>query len=183
MTILISGKHMDVGDSLTTSAQDSVKDLITRYMGSVLEASVTFSKDHHDFIADVQVHISHHFVVNCHGKASDAYRALAIALEKLETRIRKYKERLRGKKRSMEKPNTVQAAKYMISQEAEDTGEDLPITIAELDTPIETLTVSEAVMRLEITNYPVLVFKNDAQDRINIVYKRPDGNIGWIDPK
>lgn len=181
MTIAVSGKHIEVGESLTTHSQKSVSDLITRYMGTVLEASVTFAKDHHLFVADVQVHISHHFVVNCHGEDEDPYKALAHALEKLEARIRKYKNRLKTKKRG-EKDAFSQASKYVIAPQEEDAEGDVPLTIAELDTPIECLSVSEAVMRLEISNYPVVVFKNASNDRVNVVYKRPDSHIGWIDP-
>lgn len=183
MTILVSGKHMEVGETLTQHCVKAVEDLITRYMGSALEASVTYAKDHHLFKVDVQVHISHHFVVNCHGEDEDPYKAIAHALEKLEAKIRKYKNRLKSKKRGIEKPDFVQASKFLIAPQEEDNEGDTPLTIAELDTPIEALSVSEAVMRLEIGNYPVVVFKNAAQNRINVVYKRPDGHIGWIDPR
>ena len=183
MTISVAGKHMEVGESLTKFSHEAVENLVTRYMGNILEASVTFSKDHHDFLADVQVHISHHFVVTCHGKDHDAYKALMLALEKLEKRIKKYKDRLKNKKRTHEKPDFMEASKYLIASSEEDAGIDTPVTIAELNTHIETLSVSEAVMRLEVTDYPVIVFKNSAQNRVNIVYNRPDGNIGWIDPK
>ncbi|MBP9752382.1 MAG: ribosome-associated translation inhibitor RaiA [Proteobacteria bacterium] len=183
MTVMISGKHMEVGESLSAFTKKSVNDLILKYMGHVLQSNVTFSKSHHLFLVDLQVHISHHFVVNCHGEDDDAYRAVTLALEKLETRIRKYKDRLKSKNRSVEKNEFEIGLKYLIDSSKEDTVEDTPLTIAEVDTPIERLSVSEAVMRLEITHYPVLVFKNASNDRTNIVYRRPDNNIGWIDPQ
>lgn len=183
MGVLVSGKHMDVGESLTEFAKKNVSDMVQKYVGNALQTSVTFSKDHHLFLTDLQVHISHHFVVNCHGEDPDAYRSLSLALEKLETRIKKYKNRLKSKNRSLEKNDFEIASKYLIESSDNDVEEDMPLTIAEIDTPVEKLTVSEAVMRLEIINYPVLVFKNASNERINIVYKRPDHNIGWIDPK
>ncbi|CAO5682692.1 MAG: Ribosome hibernation promotion factor [Holosporales bacterium] len=184
MTVMISGKHIEVGESLSAFTQKSVKDLIVKYMGHVLQTNVTFSKSHHLFLCDLQVQISHHFVVNCHGEDEDPYKALTFSLEKLETRIKKYKDRLKAKNRSLEKNDFEMGLKYLIETSNEqDTAGDVPLTIAEVDTPIERLSVSEAVMRLEITNYPVLVFKNASNDRTNVVYKRPDNNIGWIDPK
>jgi ribosomal subunit interface protein len=184
MSVLISGKHMEVGESLTAFTEKAVRELIVRYMGHVLQTNVTFGKDHHRFAVDIQVHISHHFVVNCHGEDEDPYKAVTSALEKLETRIKKYRDRLKSKNRSAEKNVFENASKYLIETSHEDNHDtDVPLTIAEIDTPVERLTVSEAVMRLEITNYPVLVFKNASNDRTNIVYKRPDNHIGWIDPK
>lgn len=183
MTISVAGKHMEVGESLTKFSHESIENMISKYIGDVLDANVTYSKDHHEFIADVQVRISHHFVVNCHGKDPDAYKALTLALEKLQSRIRKYKDRLKSKKKLLDKAEFIEGSKYLIASSQEDEGTDVPVTIAELNTPIETLTVGEAVMRLEVTDYPVIVFKNVAQNRINIVYNRPDGHIGWIDPK
>jgi ribosomal subunit interface protein len=183
MTISVTGKHMEVGESLAAFTHESIKNIVERYMGNILEATATYSKDHHEFHVDVQVHISHHFVVHCHGKDEDAYKALTHALEKLGNRIKKYKDRLKNHKRLDEKADFTEGSKYLIASSEEDAGKDVPVTIAELNTPIETLTVGEAVMRLEVTNYPVLVFKNTAQNRINVVYNRPDGNIGWIDPK
>lgn len=183
MTISVAGKHMEVGESLSTFTHESIKNIVERYVGNILEANATYSKNHHEFHVDVQVHISHHFVVHCHGKDEDAYKALTHALEKLGHRIKKYKDRLKNHKRNAEKADFIEGSKYLIASSQEDGGKDVPVTIAELNTPIETLTVSEAVMRLEVTNYPVLVFKNIAQNRVNIVYSRPDGNIGWIDPK
>lgn len=184
MTIRVSGKHMEVGASLSEHAQESINDIVKKYMGHVLESHAVFSKDHHNFLADIQVHISHHFVVNCHGKDADPYKALSEALHKLETRIKKYKNRLQSRKRGAEKADFIEISKYIIEDTHDDDDEkETPVTIAELNTPIETLTVSEAVMRLEVTEYPMIVFKSAAHSRFNIVYKRPDGNIGWMDLK
>lgn len=181
MTIKISGKQMDVGQSLSEHAQKAVEDMVNRYIGHALETNIVFSKDHHMFQTDLQVHISHHFVVNCQGRDADPYKAIAQSLEKLENRIKKYKDRLRSKKR--DKTSFTEASRYVIDDQHVDTGKDTPITIAELGVSIESLTVSEAVMRLEVTDYPVIIFKNAAHDRLNVVYRRPDGNIGWVDAK
>jgi len=183
MTIRVSGKHMEVGESLSDYAQESINEIVKKYMGHVLESHAVFSKDHHNFLADIQVHISHHFVVNCHGKDSDPYKALSQALQKLETRIKKYKNRLQSRNRGAEKADFIEISKYIIEDSQDDHEQETPVTIAELNTPIETLTVSEAVMRLEITEYPMVVFKSAAHNRFNVVYKRPDGNIGWMDLK
>jgi ribosomal subunit interface protein len=183
MTIRVSGKHIEIGESLSNHAQEAINELVQKYMGHVLESHVVFSKDHHNFLADVQVHISHHFVVNCHGKDCDPYKALSEALSKLEIRIKKYKNRLQARKRGAEKVDFIEVSKYIIEDSHDDHEKETPVTIAELNTPIETLTVSEAVMRLEVTDYPMLVFKSAAHKRFNVVYKRPDGNIGWMDLK
>lgn len=183
MTIRISGKHMEVGESLTEHSKTAINDIIAKYMGNVLESHVVFSKDHHNFLAEVQVHISHNFIVNSHGKDADPYQALSQALSKLEIRIRKYKNRLQTKKRAVEKLDFIQVSKYIVGDHEDNSEHDTPVTIAELNTSIETLTVSDAIMRLEVTDYPVVIFKNIAHNRFNVVYKRPDGNISWVDLK
>lgn len=182
MTISISGKHVELGESLTTHIDAELTSLIHRYMNEPLEAHVVVSKEHHVFQTDVSVHISKHFVVHCCGIDADPYKSTHHALDKLDKQIRKYKERLRDRKRRESDYKELPVSYYIIDSTKEDTGADVPVVIAESAKNIPTVTVSDAVMKLDLMNQPVLLFKNAANNELNVVYKREDGNIGWIDP-
>ncbi len=91
MTIKVTGKHIDVGDSLTTFLQEALQSVIDKHHGTILEVNAVIGKDHHNFVTDIQVNISHNFVVNCHGVDSDPYRSVTLAVERLDTKIKKYR--------------------------------------------------------------------------------------------
>jgi ribosomal subunit interface protein len=181
MTIKVAGKHIEVGESLTNYLSESLKTVIDRHAGTIIEVNATIGKDHHNFVTDIQVSISHNLTVNCHGTDVDAYKSVSQAVDRLDAKIKKYKSRLRDTKRNHEKNHV--ASGYVIEKSLDDCGQDIPVTIAETAYDVERLTVGNAVMKLELSDYPVMVFKNAGNDRVNIVYRRPDGNFGWIDPK
>lgn len=182
MSIHVAGHQIDVGDSLNTFIQTELKGLLDKYVGEIHESYVHLSKDHHEFITDFAVHVSKNLIIHCKGRDSDAYKSVSDALAKLEKQVKKYRSRLRDRKRQSDEKN-VSAAYFVVNQEAEDTGTDTPVIIAEMPHDIHHLTVSEAVMKLDLSDAPVVMFKNAAHDGLNIVYRRKDGNIGWIDPK
>lgn len=132
----------------------------------------------------ITVHIGHHFVVHCHGQDEDPYRSVTNALHKLQTRIKRYKNRLRNRKRHPreESVEALPALQYIVNGTEEDTGTDAPLIIAEMNSQVLALSVGEAVMRMDLSESPVLLFRNAASGQFNVVYKRPDGNVGWIDP-
>ncbi len=182
MSIHIAGHQMDVGTSLNTFIETELKALLEKYIGTIYESNVHLSKDHHEFVTDLAVHVSKNLVVHSKGHAVDAYKSFSDALTKLETRIKKYRSRLRDRARHSEVAAS-SASYFVVNHEAEDSGADTPVVIAEMTHDIHHLTVSEAVMKLDLADSPVVMFKNAANNELNVVYRRKDGNVGWIDPR
>ena len=181
MKISTSGKHIEVGESLKTHIETAIKTLVKRQLGDVLEAYVVISKGKLNFTTDISIHVSRHFTVRAHAEDDDPYRSCDLALEKMEARIHRYKTRLRDQKRIPEE-DIFLAQQYVINAQEEDTGEDTPLVIAEMSHEIPTLTVGEAVMRMDLSDSIVMMFKNTKSGQFNVVYRRNDGHIGWIDP-
>jgi len=182
MTIHIAGHQMDVGDSLNTFIQTELRALLEKHVGETHESQVHLSKDHHEFVTDLAVHVSKNLVVHSKGRDSDAYKSFTDALTKLEKRVKKYRSRLRDRQRHQDAVGAA-ASYFVVNHEEEDSGADTPVIIAEMTHDIHHLTVSEAVMKLDLADAPVVMFRNAANDELNVVYRRKDGNIGWIDPK
>lgn len=185
MKIQISGKHIEIGESLKTHIETALKAVVERHLGDVVEAHVTLSKaTAFQFETDVAVHIGRHFVVRSRGEDNDPYRSCDLALEKMESRIHRYKARLRDRHRHQDvnAAQMVSAQQYIINSSAEDKGEDTPIIIAEMTSEIPTLSVGEAVMRMDLSDSSAMMFRNPTNGQFNVVYRRTDGNVGWIDP-
>ena len=181
MSVKISGKHMEMGASLQSHMEKGVEGVAKRYFGELIDAQVTVEKDTQHFSCDIALHVSKHFVVRAKGSDVDAYKAFDSACEKLEKRVGRYKSRLRDSKRGGE-DSVIPAAQYVVNTHEEDEGHDTPLIIAEMTSAVPTLSVGEAVMRMDLSDYPVLMFQNAKHGQLNVVYKRPDGHIGWIDP-
>ena len=182
MKISISGKHIEVGDSLKSHIEESLKSIVNRQLGDVLEVQAMITKNNaYELTMDISIHISRHFVVRAHASDTDAYRSCDLALEKMVNRIHRYKARLRDQKRGSE-DTIFPAQQYVINAQTEDKGEDHPIIIAEMSHDIPTISVGEAVMRMDLTESSVMMFKNPNSGHFNVVYRRTDGHIGWIDP-
>jgi hypothetical protein len=150
---------------------------------------VQFSKSRHLYHSDISVHAGRGIRVQAHGEADEIQAAFDVAAERVEKRLRRYHRRLtnhHAEKFDIE--TAIPATQIVLEAEHEDAhepaeGADGPVTIAETTTPVHTLTVSAAVMRLELEEAPVLMFRNSGHGRLNVVYRRNDGNIGWLDPK
>lgn len=181
MKISTSGKQIEVGESLRKHIETALKTLVERQLVDVLEAQVLISKDKHQFNTDIAVHVSRHFTVRAHAMDGDPYRSCDLTLEKMEARIHRYKARLRDKKRIRE-DEFMPAQHYVINAQEEDKGEDTPLVIAEMSHDIPTLSVGEAAMRMDLGETPAMMFKNKSSGDFNVVYRRLDGHIGWIDP-
>ncbi len=181
MSVQISGKHVDIGESLSGHIKEGVQGVAKRYFGELIDAQVTLDKESHEFFCNIILHVSKSFVVRAHGADPDAYKAFDLACEKLEKRTSRYKSRLRDRKRGGE-DDVIPALQYVVNATEEDKGEDTPVIIAEMSSGLPTLSVGDAVMRMDLSDYPVLMFKNSKHGQLNVVYKRPDGHIGWIDP-
>lgn len=186
MKIIVSGKNIETGDSLKQHVEAAIQQVIDKYFGDILEVHVNFSKDGFRFITEISFHVSRHFVVRTHGEEEDPYRSFDLTLNKIEKRIQRYKSRLRVRKRHHAHELEVSeelASRYVLDNTNEDTGEtDVPLIIAEMNSEIPTASVSDAVMRMDLTEDTVMMFRNAASGQFNVVYRRQDGNIGWIDP-
>jgi len=181
MKISTSGKHIEVGESLKAHIETAIKTMVKRQLGDVLEVQVVISKGKVNFTTDISIHVSRHFTVRAHAEDDDPYRSCDLALEKMEVRIHRYKTRLRDQKRIPEE-DIFPAQQYVINAQEEDTGEDTPLIIAEMSHEIPTLSVGEAVMRMDLSESVVMMFKNTKSGHFNVIYRRSDGHIGWIDP-
>jgi ribosomal subunit interface protein len=189
MQVTVTGKQMDVGDSLRSHAATMTTTIVERYFGKATEAHVVFSRERHFINAEISVHAGRGLSLQSSGTADDPHVAFDGAAERLDKRLRRHKRRLRnhhGRGKESAAPAPAQEATSYILAAAEDesdaVGEGEPLVIAEMRTSIPLLSVSEAVMRLDLTDLAALLFRNSARGNLNVVYRRPDGNIGWIDP-
>lgn len=188
MQLTVTGKQLDVGDALRTHIDDHLRTVVAKYFDNPTDATVTMTKEGSTFRADIQVHISKRVIVQGLGQAHDAYAAFEEALEHVGKRLRRNKRRLKDHKQTPDREIT-QAQYYVLApepEEQEDTGAengDQPVIVAELPQEIETLSVSEAVMRMDLSGRPALLFRSTNGGGLNMVYVRGDGNIGWVDPQ
>lgn len=184
MRIQVNGKHIDVGEALTTHVETELTEAIGKYSDRPVEAVVTFSKDAHEFKTDMTVKLSEGLTAKASSRANEIYAAFDAGAEKIEKQLRRYKRRL--KQHRGEAGPAIPAASYVLAG-AQDTDEDSenlsPVVIAEMKTDLRSLSVGEAVMQMELEDANFLMFRNDSHGRLNIVFRRDDGNIGWIDPE
>lgn len=190
MQLTVKGKQIDVGDALRTHVADSLNSVVGKYFNNSLEANVVFSRDAHLFKADIQVHIGRGILLQSTSDANEPYPAFDTACEKLAKRLRRYKSRLRSHHGVDEEAavETLPARYQVIQAEPEDHEDEhhdsapAPVVVAEMQTTIDQLSVSEAVMRMELADKPALLFRNRSHGGLNLVYRRADGNVGWVDP-
>lgn len=188
MRIQVSGKQIDVGDALRSHVDDRLAEAIGKYFDRPVEGLVTFSKDRHEFVCDLFVHLPTGLTVQAKAKADEIYAAFERAIERMDKQLRRYKRRLRDHHRNRPEIESAGAASYILAgaqdhDEADEPETLQPVVIAEMETRVPHLSVGEAVMHMELSGVQVLVFHNDAHGGVNVVYLREDGNIGWIDPK
>lgn len=194
MQVQISGKHVDVGEALRTRISDHLLSAIGKYFERGGDAEVVLSRDGHGFRIDCAVTLASGQHLQSHGLGMDAHGAFDQALGKIETRIRRYKRRLKSHSTAAEAKAAEVAASYVLRAPGVD--EDLEaweldaagqpqaaIVVAESQSQVKPMTVSMAVMELDLTEQPAIVFRNAAHGGLSVVYRRSDGNIGWIDPE
>ena len=191
MQVTVSGKQIDVGAALQEYVGTDLADAVTKYFERAVSADVVFSKARYLFRADIIVNegTGNQGLLKANAEDADIYIAYDQASEKIKKRLRRYKDRL--KHHHVDKENfkgfSLSATQYVLSSEEEhhesDEEKQSPLIIAEGQTDLEHLTVSDAVMRMDLGELPALMFINKRTGHINVVYRRPDGNISWIDPK
>jgi ribosomal subunit interface protein len=188
MQITIKGKQLDVGDALKTHVDASLHGVFGKYFGNPIEANVVLSREAHLYRASIGVHIGRGLSMQSQAEAEAPYAAFDAAADHLAKRLRRYKSRLRDHHRS-EPLTTEVGAQYILAAESELEGlptEDqngAPVIIAEMSAEIPTLSVGEAVMRLDLSNGVAMMFRNRSHGELNMVYRRSDGTIGWVDPR
>ncbi len=190
MTLRISGKSISVGDALRGRVTERTEEVLRKYFDGNFTGHITLSKDGFGFRTDCQLRLDSGITLEADSNAADAYASADLALIQLEKRLRRYKDRL--KDRSTRKSGVassssaiLEATSYIIETPADDVEDQdsySPVIIAEATTSLKRLSVSEAVMELDFTGSAVLVFLHGGSGRVNIIYRRPDGNVGWIDP-
>jgi ribosomal subunit interface protein len=192
MTLRISGKSISVGDALRGRVSERTDEVLRKYFDGNYSGHITLSKDGFGFRTDCALHLDSGITLEADSNAADAYASADQALALIEKRLRRYKSRL--KDRSARKSHaaavavaaaTLDAPSYIIEAPAD--GEDEvdsynAVIIAEATTSLKRFSVSEAVMELDLTGAACIVFQHGGSGRVNIIYRRPDGNVGWIDP-
>lgn len=188
MRYQITGKQIDIGDALQTHVKAELGELVEKYAQRPTDALVIFSKSAHEFVCETVIHLSTGLTAQAKGHANEIYAAFESCREKLDKQMRRYKRRLRNHHKDRPEPVEFQGGStYILAADEDledsDTSTLQPIVIAEMEAKIASITVGEAVMQLELAGQKMLVFRNEGHGGVNVVYRRDDGNIGWIDPR
>lgn len=196
MTIRVSGKSISVGEALRGRVNDRTDEVLRKYFDGNYSGHITLSKDGIGFRTDCALHLDSGITLEADAVADDAYASADQALMQIEKRLRRYKSRLKDRSGRKQAANAaamanlnggaVDAPSYVIESIADDHDDEItvynPVIIAEATTSLKLMSVSEAVMELDLSGAPVLVFRHGSSGRVNVIYRRPDGNVGWIDP-
>jgi ribosomal subunit interface protein len=189
MSLQVTGKNIKVGESFQTYVSDKLEDAVGKYIGEYLTAHVRAEKERGRFFTSCSVRVSTGLLLESTGEGTDAYTSADAAFEHLEKRLRRYKRRLKNRHHGVTNASQngsagVEINDYVVelSDNAKPQRDDHPLVVAETARTLHRVSVSEAVMRLDLTEEPFLVFRNAVSGEVNVVYRRVDGNIGWIDP-
>jgi ribosomal subunit interface protein len=193
MQITVSGKQVDLSDALRTRVSTQMDTIASKYFDHALEANVTFSRARSFFTCDINVHAGRGLQLRGEGEAADANTAFDDAAEHIAKRLRRYRRRVNDHHRDLAQRARPEAARqYILKEEANGVDhaavdgrtldEAYATVIAETQTEIVSLSVGEAVMRMDLADQTVMMFRNSASGVLNVVYRRGDGHIGWIDP-
>jgi len=187
MTLRVSGKNIDIGEALRSQVQARVAGALAKYFDGGYSGHVTVTRDGGSFRTDCVLHLTSGMTLEASGLAADAYASFDRTADRIENRLRRYKQRLKDRPgsghdragASLEVPYAVFEAP---NDEAMEEDGYHPIVIAETTKPLHKLSVSDAVMQLDLTGAAALVFIHASTGRVNVVYRRGDGAIGWVDP-
>lgn len=186
MEIIVKGKQIDLGDSFRAHANETLTQLVEKYFDRAIDSIVIVSKDAHLVKTDISVHPIRGLTLQASAGATEPYAAFDAACEKISKQLRRYKRRLTNHNKP--KPEeTISAQAFIIQPESRDVElpaeEASPMVVAEMTQDIPLCTVSGAVMRLDLSDTNAILFRNSSHGRLNMVYRRQDGNIGWVDPE
>jgi ribosomal subunit interface protein len=184
MSVRVTGKHMDIGDSFRTRITGQINDAIAKYFDGGFSSQVLVSKTGSRFSADCRIHLDSGADLHAEGNANDPQIAFDSAFERIEKRLRRYKRKLRDHHNGESRASSEIAYTVIdsVPDEEEEVAENFaPVIVAETTKKLATMTVATAVMALDMTDEPLLMFRKPGSSELNIVYRRNDGNIGWID--
>lgn len=186
MDIRVSGHQLDTGSALQDHASDRLNAISGKYFSRAISSQVTFGKaPNQAFACDIVVHVNQGLVLKSHGQAHDAHQAFDAAADKVEKQLRRYKRRLKDRHEQTDHAQRLEDAAYTVFDAGEpeaDEAPEAPAVIAETRTDIPECSVSDAVMQLDLRHTNALFFKNAGTGRHNMVYRRDDGSIGWVEP-
>lgn len=201
MQITVKGRHVGISAKLNQHVQKRLEAAIGKYFGNAIVAQVDFTREKRMIETGIVIHVGSGITLQASGDADDVYNSFDVAADRVTKRLRRYKRKLRDHHREQagRQRDSVPAQQYVLAAEAEDEAaeedepEEMvepeaepaggPIIVAESTTQIDTMSVGEAVMRMDLAELPAMMFRNSSHGGMNVVYRRPDGNIGWIDPK
>ncbi len=186
MQLTVQGKQMDLGDALRTHVEGKLEDINSKYFNRAIDATVTFAPEGHAFTkTHISIRVGKDIMVISDAVETDPYVAFDLAADKVAKQLRRYKRKLRDhhhKLDSAPEEHFVPAIEKTLSAEQDNEEVHDHLVIAEIATNIQTMSASEAAMRLELSGLPAMMFRNASHNGLNMVYVRPDGNIGWVDP-
>jgi ribosome hibernation promoting factor len=190
MPFRVSGKNLDIGEALRARVNARVAEALGKYFDAGYSGHVTVEKEGFGFRTECVVHLDSGITLHTEANAADAYASADQAALRIEKRLRRYKRRLKdhhtARANGADAAAAIDAPSYVIAAPQQDTDEEVtefnPVIIAESTTALKRLSVSEAVMELDMTGAPVIVFHHASHGRVNLVYRRRDGQVGWIDP-
>ena len=191
MSFRVSGKNIDVGEALRSRINGRIAEATAKYFDGGFSGHVTVGKEGFGFRTECVIHLDSGIVLEAEALAADAYASADQVAGRIEKRLRRYKRRLKNHQAVaadavLPEPRTIQAPSYIIAAPEHENDDEItgfdPVIIAESTTALKRLSVSDAVMELDLTGVAVVVFRHAGHGRVNLVYRRGDGHIGWIDP-
>jgi len=190
MDINVTGRKMNVGDALTNHVEDRLSTVADKYFSRTIDATTTFIKEGHTYRSDVSFHANQGINLQSRGEADDPYAAFELAAEKVEKQLRRYKRRLKNHHKTPAREIEMELAnEFTLAPENEESNaapngalEDQPLIIAESRTEIPNVSVGDAAMLMDLANANAFIFRNSKNDALEVVYRRSDGNVGWISP-
>src|SRR5215471_13557760 len=189
MPFRISGKNIDIGEALRERVNARIAEALGKFFDGGYSGHVTVEKEGFGFRTECAIHLDSGITLHTEANAADAYASADQAALRIEKRLRRYKRRLKDRHAAASRGNgaaAIDAPSYVIEAPGQDDDTEVtefnPVIIAESTTVLKQLSVSEAVLELDLTGAPVVVFRHASHGRVNVVYRRPDGNVGWIDP-
>jgi ribosomal subunit interface protein len=179
MVITISGKHIEIGENLRSFITSEITS-VSHYVGEFIDAHALIKKPRHLFYCEIDVHVARGFNLRSSGKDSDPYACVAQAITILKQRTKRYRARLRGMERHRKNEDS-SLSRFIIAEAHEEVSVlDAPLIMAERTEAVHEISVGDAVMRLDLSEVPILVFRNTATGAINIVYRVHNSDVGWI---
>lgn len=187
MALRVSGKNIDVGDALRARLTERVSEVLAKYFDGGWSGHVTVSREGSGYRSECLLHLDSGVNLQAQGNAQDANSCADSAVEKIEKRLRRYKQRVKDRHATTGADASMAAQSYILSGVPESETDEAPegwspTVVAEQVTRLRTMSVADAVVELDITGAPVVVFRHGGHGRVSVVYRRPDGHVGWIDP-